>query len=170
MQMKGESAFSHDLRTFLDANWVEIEHRYFGNSMPEPVDSVRMNYLYTIQAASDIHRGGFITTALALEVADKASGRARAMDFYEGQWDGGKLMSDFRKWVYTETTQKIVFVYGSDDPWTGGAIDDEAAQANANIEKVLNPGGIHNDDFLSKEQFTQEATDQIKAAIQKALK
>ncbi len=59
----------------------------------------------------------------------------------------------------------MVFIYGSDDPWTGGAIDDEAAQANANIVKIINPGGVHKDDFLNREQYTQEATEQIKKAI-----
>ena len=45
------------------------------------------------------------------------------------------------------------------------AIDDEAAQANANIVKIMNPGGVHKDDFLNREQYTQEATEQIKKAI-----
>ncbi len=117
-----------------------------------------------------IRKGSFITPQLALEVADKASGRARSMDFYEGQWDGGKLMSAFRKWVYTETTQKMVFVYGSDDPWTGGAIDYAAAEANPNVVFVLNPGGIHADDFLNDKQFTKEATAEITRAVSDFLK
>ena len=92
---------------------------------------------------------------------DKASGRAFAWDFYEGQWDGGKLMTDFRKWVYTESTQKILFVYGSNDPWTGGAIDSAAAETNPNIVLVVDPGGIHATDFLNQNSFTKESSQLI---------
>ena len=105
--------------------------------------------------------GPFITPALADEVQDKASGRAYSWDFYEGQWDGGKLMTAFRKWVYTESTQKILFVYGSNDPWTGGAIDSAAAETNPNIVLVVDPGGIHATDFLNQNSFTKESSQLI---------
>ena len=109
--------------------------------------------------------GPFITPALADEVQEKASGRAHSWDYYEGQWDGGKLMSDFRAWVFGESTQKIIFVYGSNDPWTGGAIDGDAALANHNIKFFVNPGGIHNDYFLNQNYYAKETSEQIQAAI-----
>jgi pimeloyl-ACP methyl ester carboxylesterase len=109
--------------------------------------------------------GPFITPALADEVQDKASGRARSYDYYEGQWDGGKLMTAFRKWVYTESTQKILFVYGSNDPWTGGAIDFAAAETNPHIVLVLDPGGIHATDFLNQNSFTKESSQLIQTWV-----
>ena len=95
----------------------------------------------------------FFTQALGYEVEEKAVGRARSWDYYEGQWDGGKLMTDIRNWVATGK-QKMVFVYGSNDPWTGGAIPDAAAQANPNVVKVMNFGGWHDDAFLHENNYT----------------
>ncbi len=74
-------------------------------------------------------------------------------------------MSDFRLWVYTESTQKIIFVYGSNDPWTGGAIDEAAALANANIKFIVDPGGTHNPYFLNPNYFGKETSEQIQTAI-----
>ena len=42
------------------------------------------------------------------------------------------------------TTKKLIFVYGEDDPWTGGAIPDPT---NPNVKKYIVPHGSHNDDF-----------------------
>lgn len=141
-----------------------IRTRASDKNMPYGVQSVRELGCVGIDY-SWIPKDAFISESLALMVADKVCSRARAWDFYEGQWDGGKLMTDFRKWVYTENTQKIVFVYGGNDPWTGGAIDNEAAEANANVVKIMNPGGTHTDDFLQPDKYTAEATKEIKDAV-----
>ena len=42
------------------------------------------------------------------------------------------------------TTKKLIFVYGEDDPWTGGAIPDPT---NPNVKKYIVPHGSHTDDF-----------------------
>ena len=46
---------NESVATLLEANVVEIEHRYFGNSRPEGKDNLAYTYLYTEQAAEDIH-------------------------------------------------------------------------------------------------------------------
>ena len=134
-------------------------NRILDSGMPYGPQSVRE--LGCVGMDYDWVPGPFITPALADEVQDKASGRAYSWDFYEGQWDGGKLMTAFRKWVYTESTQKILFVYGSNDPWTGGAIDSAAAETNPNIVLVVDPGGIHATDFLNQNSFTKESSQLI---------
>ncbi len=112
----------------------------------------------------------FLTAATGYEVETAATGRYRRLDYYEGQWDGGQLMNDFLNWVAKETTQKLVFVYGSNDPWTGGAISDAAAQANpTRIVKVMNMGGIHDNAFLDENSYTPEARSQIQAAVKNFL-
>lgn len=74
-------------------------------------------------------------------------------------------MTAFRQWVYTESSQKIVFVYGSNDPWTGGAIDAAAAEANPNIALIVDPGGFHTDYFLNPDYFAKESSQQIQTSI-----
>ncbi len=88
---------------------------------------------------------------------------------YAGQWDGGKLMTNFLNWVYTESSAPIVFVYAADDPWTGGGIDDEAAEKNALVKKIVTPGGIHTSNFLDNTIFTEDASNAIKSAIKEYL-
>jgi hypothetical protein len=45
-------SYQHELATILNANLLIIEHRFFGNSVP---DSLNYNFLTTTQAAADIH-------------------------------------------------------------------------------------------------------------------
>jgi hypothetical protein len=47
--------YDTDLATQLDANHLNIEHRYFGESLPEPVDNLDLTYLNSNQQARDIH-------------------------------------------------------------------------------------------------------------------
>ena len=47
--------YDTDLATHLDANQLNIEHRYFGQSLPEPFDNLDMTYLNSNQQARDIH-------------------------------------------------------------------------------------------------------------------
>ena len=47
--------YDTDLATQLDANQLNIEHRYFGQSLPEAFDNVDMTYLNSNQQACDIH-------------------------------------------------------------------------------------------------------------------
>jgi hypothetical protein len=44
-----------DLVKYLKANYISIEHRYFGTSLPEPFENTDFTYLYTDQAAADLH-------------------------------------------------------------------------------------------------------------------
>ena len=54
-------AFNNDMTEYtplaahLDANQIEVEHRYFGNSLPENFEDSRMTYLNADQQAHDIH-------------------------------------------------------------------------------------------------------------------
>ncbi len=78
------------------------------------------------------------------------------------RWDAGILMTDFREWVNTQTTSPMIFVYGTNDPWTGGKIDDPAT---SKVKVIMNKGGFHSQSILNEEQYTPEATQAIKAAI-----
>ena len=49
-QLKGNGIF--ELTSFLEANQIAVEHRYFGQSMP---DSVNYNYLNLKQVTADLH-------------------------------------------------------------------------------------------------------------------
>mgnify|MGYP002624864467 CR=1 FL=1 len=44
-----------DLAKQLKANTLEIEHRYFNQSLPEPFENLDFTYLWTDQAAADLH-------------------------------------------------------------------------------------------------------------------
>ena len=56
-------------------------------------------------------------------------------------------------------------VWGSNDPWTGGAIDENAALANPNIKFFVEPGDTHNPYFMNPDYYAKETSEQIQAAI-----
>lgn len=55
----------------LNANFIELEYRYFGDSQPQPLDNIDFTYLDSEQASDDLH---------ALVTAMKATGR------FPGKW------------------------------------------------------------------------------------
>ena len=44
-----------DLYDYYNANTIEVEHRYFGESLPEPLEDVNYTYLNAEQAVEDMH-------------------------------------------------------------------------------------------------------------------
>ena len=50
-----DDILDQDLVEYLKANYLEVEHRYFGKSLPEDFDNTDFTYLYTDQAAADLH-------------------------------------------------------------------------------------------------------------------
>lgn len=44
-----------DLVKHLKANYLSVEYRYFGTSLPEPFENTNFTYLYSDQAAADLH-------------------------------------------------------------------------------------------------------------------
>ena len=125
---------------------------------------------YYVQAAREL--GNIAIDFSMLEGTSISSNRAYAisdvflnhthMQRYASQWDGGRLMNDFRSWVKTQSKFKMIFVYSSDDPWTGGAIDDTT---NPKVTKIVNKGGCHHDAFLDRRIYTADASQKIIAAI-----
>lgn len=77
------------------------------------------------------------------------------------------MTKDFITNFLPNTTKKMIFVYGENDPWTGCAIPDPT---NPNVQKIIVPKGGHND-FIDNEQYCPKATyQQIMAAIGKYIK
>ncbi len=66
------------------------------------------------------------------------------------------------------TTKKLIFVYGEDDPWTGGAIPDPT---NPNVKKYIVPHGTHNDDFKKYAWYPggQDVVDKIMTDVKAIL-
>ena len=79
--------------------------------------------------------------------------------------DKGKLMRNFRQWVYTENTQPIIFVYAKNDPWTGARPDDAAIQQNPMTKMIIDPIATHNHRFLDSESYTETSKQAIISAL-----
>ena len=77
------------------------------------------------------------------------------------------MTKDFITNFLPNTTKKMIFVYGENDPWTGCAIPDPT---NPNVQKFIVPKGGHND-FIDNEQYCPKETyQQIMTAIGKYIK
>ena len=79
--------------------------------------------------------------------------------------DKGKLMRNFRQWVYTENTQPIIFVYAKNDPWTGARPDDAAIQQNPMTKMIIDPIATHSHSFLDSESYTETSKQAIISAL-----
>jgi hypothetical protein len=87
-------------------------------------------------------------------------------------------MTSVRNWVNT-TKKHILFVYGTNDPWTGGAIDSgnpwpgevlAVNPANANVSKVLSLYTNHDNSFLDAKSYSAAASNAIKQVVDKYMK
>lgn len=140
-----------------------LEFRKEKPTMPYFVQAFRELGSYTFDYS--MVDGTWLTPQFAYEVgymecvANEFSGR------YHGQWDGGKLMTDVRNWAFSVSSKPIIFVYSYNDPWTGAAISDDAANPSRKVWKVTNMIGTHAPNFLDKSLCDEEASKTIKDAI-----
>ena len=120
----------------------------------------------------------FVTGDYCEQVVKNSLAPVANYGLYAGQWDGGKLMTSVRNWVNT-TKKHILFVYGTNDPWTGGAIDSgnpwpgeviAVNPANANVSKVLSLHTNHSSDILDAKSYPVAASNAIKQALDKYIK
>lgn len=112
--------------------------------------------------------GSYVTPAYCEQVCQNTLGFVAKYDgLYHGQWDEGKLMKSVRQWVNT-TKKNLFFVYGSNDPWTSGAIDIQ--EGLPNVTKIVIPGGWHSQDFLSPRYCPEQYSALIKQALDKYIK
>lgn len=72
------------------------------------------------------------------------------------------------KWLET-TSCPMFFVYGENDPWTGGAIPDEIPAKNPMVKKYVVTKGTHNDDLDNPIKYPADEAKQILDDIKKAL-
>ena len=155
----GEDAYSYQSSRAALTDIELLKYRNIEPSMPYLVQAARE--LGNVAVDFSMLEGTSISSARAYSISDVFENHTR-MQRYASQWDGGRLMNDFRSWVKTQSKFKMIFVYNSDDPWTGGAIDDTT---NPNVTKIVNKGGCHNDAFLNKKVYTADASQKIIAAI-----
>lgn len=57
-------------------------------------------------------------------------------------WDGGVAMQDIQDWI-SNTAQKVILIYGENDPWSAGALDVPAAAVARGVHKYIQPLGNH---------------------------
>ena len=96
---------------------------------------------------------GYLATSVGKQLETK-----KVYERYSGDWDGGKLMKDFRQWVKTQSKYNMIFAYSHNDPWTGGAIDDST---NPKVKRIIARNGTHNDSFLNPDCYTEEEKQQL---------
>lgn len=107
--------------------------------------------------------GVFLTAQQAKDVNFILSVQHKYQSLYPQ--DKGKLMRDFRQWVYTENTQPIFFVYAWNDPWTGARPDDAAILQNSMTRMIIDPIATHSDSFLDENSYTEDSRQAIISAL-----
>lgn len=113
--------------------------------------------------------GTWLTPQFASQVGYLQTVEDMFCNRYPGQWDGGQLMTTIHNWAKTQNTKPIIFVYSYNDPWTGAAIEDAAADPSRKVWKVLRLIGTHSGDFLDPYHCEDQASQAIKDAINSVL-
>lgn len=113
--------------------------------------------------------GTWLTPQFASQVGYLQTVEDMFCNRYPGQWDGGQLMTAIHNWAKTQNTKPIIFVYSYNDPWTGAAIEDAAADPSRKVWKVLRLIGTHSGDFLDPYRCEDQASQAIKDAINSVL-
>ena len=144
-----------------------ITARKNDKGMPYEIQAYRElgSYIYNYSWVD----GTFLTPQFATDVNYITTCDYLYATRYPGQWDGGKLMTAVRAWTKTVNSKPIIFVYSYNDPWTGSAIDNDAADPSRKVWKVINLVGTHSDQFLKTETCNPEASKAIKDAINTVL-
>jgi hypothetical protein len=91
---------------------------------------------------------------------------------YNVEYDGGKLMNDFLAFMRNNRNKdkcKMLFIYGSNDPWSGAAIPDPDPD-DPYVKKHLVHNGIHSDALTTPESYSEEEKDWIMNAVREMLK
>ena len=89
-------------------------------------------------------------------------------DDYNVTFDGGALMKGFLHFLENNASNdkcKMVFIYGENDPWTGAAIPDDAAD-DTYIKKFVIPQGIHNSELNNETYYPKDYRQKIIEAIE----
>lgn len=86
---------------------------------------------------------------------------------YADQWDGGKLMKSYRNWAVNSCTANMAYIYGENDPWTGGAID---VPQISNVKRYIFKNTVHTYHILSPRYYPTDDADVIKGVIDGVLK
>jgi len=63
-------------------------------------------------------------------------------------YDGGAAMQDIQAWMNT-SAQRVILVYGENDPWTAGALDVPPAAQARGVRKYVAPLGNHGSKLAS---------------------
>jgi pimeloyl-ACP methyl ester carboxylesterase len=97
---------------------------------------------------------------------------SRYIKTYGVTYDGGVLMKNFLSFVKDNRNNKkcrMFFVYGADDPWTGAAIPDPAAD-DPYVKKYIVPHGVHSGHLTYKSHYSASDKDRIISTVRTMLK
>lgn len=132
--------------------WEYLKDLRGNSSMPYEIHAFKeLGYADIDYSAVD---GTFLTAEQVMNVIYVFSVQNKYQSLYPQ--DKGKLMRDFRQWVYTESTQPIIFLYAKNDPWTGARPDDAAIQQNPMTKMIIDTLGTHSV-FMSDGSFTKDS-------------
>jgi len=90
---------------------------------------------------------------------------------YNVEYDGGKLMNGFLDFVKNNSSKdkcKMLFIYGSNDPWSGAAIPDPDA-SDPCVKKHIVANGVHSDDLNNPQKYSEEERDWIMTTVKQML-
>ena len=179
--------FDYEEDTYDDyEEYDEYDEEYWNEDASEEPSSGRtvpkrvLQVVYHVHAAKELGYFMYDWTWLAngnfidaddLDAFKKRQTSTRYNRWYGVTYDGGKLMNDFLQFVQNNRNNKkcrMLFVYGANDPWTGAAIPDPAADDPC-VKKYIVPSGLHSGHLNKTSHYSQSDKDYIINTIRRLL-
>ncbi len=115
---------------------------------------------------SDLQQAGFLSEE-EVEDLKAMDGVESFLDTYGLTYDNGALMNGFITFLQENSTKdkcRMLFIYGENDPWTGGAIPDSVVDGTY-IKKIIAKKGLHSQSINNVSHYAKEDREAILDAI-----
>ena len=184
-----EDYFEYDVDTYDDYEDYEDyddEEDYWEESSPEEVKENKvvprrvLDAIFSVQTAKELgyflfdwrqlQDQGLVSDSDVQQFYNWQSDK-KYNKLYEVTYDGGKLMNNFLNFVRNNRNDKkcrMLFIYGANDPWTGAAIPDPAAD-DPYVKKYIVPNGLHSGHLKRSEHYSQNDKDYIINTIRRMM-
>ena len=179
--------FDYEEDTYDDyEDYDEEDEKYWNEDTPEESNDSKtvpkkiLQDIYHIHAAKELGYFLFdwqwllnegLIDATDLNVFYKWQTSKRYNGYYSVTYDEGKLMKDFLQFVQNNRNDKkcrMLFIYGANDPWTGAAIPDPAAD-DPYVKKYIVPSGLHSGHLNNTSHYSESDKNYIINTIRQFL-
>lgn len=174
------SNFASNIQYLREINGLSVDSRSLNSYMHIEPPAEVVDIAYFIQATKELgyylldwnflKEKGLMTDA-EIDYFNNSLNIVNLTEDYHIEYDNGALMNGFFNFLAGNSSNdkcRMVFVYGENDPWTGGAIADNLAD-DTYVKKIIIKKGVHSSSLNNELYYSKEDREKIVSAIENFL-